>query len=90
MQQEKSQTNQTGKLRQRPTWPQPAVLPLCKDSNYEDFSVDDIPFDSNKTTSTCSKLTLGAKDMSTSSNDSESGLVDLPCASCSCPLHIIL
>lgn len=88
MQQEKSQTNQMPKLRQRPTWPQQAVLPLCKDSNYEDFLVDDIPFDSNKTTSTCSKIILGAKDMSTSSKDSESGLADLPCASC--PLHIIL
>ena len=39
---------------------------------------DDNPVDSNNTTSVCGKKVLGAKDVSTSSNESESGSADLP------------
>lgn len=64
------------KLRRRPT--RQVRFPSCKHRDKEDSSDDDRLFDSNKTISACSKIVLASKDGFTSSNESESGLADLP------------
>ena len=64
------------KLRQRPTWQ--VSLPSCKHHYEEDTLDDDRLFDSNKTISACSKIVSAVEDGFASSNESESGLADLP------------
>ena len=64
------------KLRRRPT--RQVRLPSCKHRYEEDTSDDDGLFDSIKTVSDCSKIVSAAKDGFASSNESESGLADLP------------
>ena len=64
------------KLRRRPT--RKVRLPSCKHHYEEDTSDDDGLFDSIKTVSDCSKIVSAAKDGFASSNESESGLADLP------------
>ena len=64
------------KLRRRPT--RQVRLPSCKHHYEEDTSDDDGLFDSIKTVSDCSKIVSAAKDGFASSNESESGLADLP------------
>ena len=64
------------KLRRRPT--RQVRLPSCKHRYEEDTSDDGGLFDSIKTVSDCSKIVSAAKDGFASSNESESGLADLP------------
>ena len=65
-------------MRRRPTRSRQAILPSHKHRSEEESSDDDNPVDSNNTTSVCGKKVLGTKDVSTSSNESESGSADLP------------
>ena len=66
------------KLRRRPTRQVQVRLPSRKHRYEEDTSDDDGLFDSNKTISACSKIVSAAEDGFASSNESESGLADLP------------
>ena len=66
------------KVRRRPTRSRQAILPLRKHRSEEESLDDDNPVDSNNTTSVCGKKVLGTKDVSSSSNESESGSADLP------------
>ena len=53
-------------------------LPSCKYHYEEDTSDDYALFDSIKTVSDCSKIVSAVKDGFASSNESKSGLADLP------------
>ena len=66
------------KVKRRPTRSRQVILPSRKHRSEEESSDDDNPVDSNNTTSVCGKKVLGTKDVSTSSNESESGSADLP------------
>ena len=71
------------KLRRRPTRQAQVRLPLRKhryeeDGTSDDDSCDERLCDSKKTISACSKIVSAAEDGFASSNESESGLADLP------------
>lgn len=73
-----SEKNETAKTEAKTDTTSTRRLPSRKHHYEEDTSDDDGLFDSNKTISACSKIFSAAEDGFASSNESESGLADLP------------